>query len=94
MEKVKEEMQEFEIELAKENKQDQLNELGDLLFAVVNVARLSKIHPEEALQATNEKFFRRFSYVELKVRESGRSFEDFNLESLDRFWNEAKSLGL
>ena len=59
--KVKEEMQEFEMEMAKGNKREQLDELGDLLFAVVNVARLSGIHPEEALQMTNEKFYRRFA---------------------------------
>ncbi len=93
-EKVKEEMQEFEVEMAKGNKREQLDELGDLLFAIVNVARLSDIYPEEALQATNEKFYRRFSYVESQVLESGLTFEDFNLESLDQFWKEAKRQGL
>ncbi|HEY4554023.1 MAG TPA: nucleoside triphosphate pyrophosphohydrolase [Bacillaceae bacterium] len=93
-EKVKEEMQEFEEEMTKGNKREQFDEMGDVLFAVVNAARLSGIHPEEALQAANEKFFRRFSYVESKVRESGKPFEDFALESLDAFWNEAKKQGL
>lgn len=92
--KVKEEMQEFEHELAKGNNREQLDELGDILFAAVNVARLLNIHPEEALQAANEKFLRRFAYVEKKVKESGLSFEEFNLESLDQFWNEAKNQGL
>ena len=92
--KVKEEMQEFSAELENGNKQRQIDELGDLLFAMVNVARLLKIHPEEALQMANEKFYRRFSYVEAKVLESGRSFNDFTLEELDVFWNEAKRHGL
>ncbi|MBS4225046.1 nucleoside triphosphate pyrophosphohydrolase [Lederbergia citrea] len=92
--KVKEEMQEFELELAKGNKEEQLHELGDLLFAVVNVARLLGFHPEEALQASNEKFYRRFSYVEEKVRESGKPFKEFNLEALDQLWDVAKKEGL
>ncbi|GIN58035.1 MazG family protein [Lederbergia ruris] len=89
-EKVKEEMQELEIEMAKVNKQEQMKELGDLLFAVVNVARLLNIHPEEALESTNEKFARRFTYIEEKVRESGKGFEAYTLEQLDQFWDEAK----
>ncbi|MBS4221086.1 nucleoside triphosphate pyrophosphohydrolase [Bacillus sp. FJAT-49711] len=93
-EKVKEEMQEFEDELTNGKKHDQLLEFGDLLFALVNVARLLKIHPEEALQTSNEKFLRRFSFIELKVHESGRTFEEFSLEELDQFWNDAKKAGL
>jgi len=93
-EKVKEEMQEFENELTNGNKHDQLFEFGDLLFAMVNVARLLGIHPEEALQTSNEKFIRRFSYIESKVHESGKPFEHYSLEELDQFWNEAKKAGL
>ncbi|MFS0646182.1 nucleoside triphosphate pyrophosphohydrolase [Siminovitchia sp. 179-K 8D1 HS] len=93
LKKVKEELQEFEEELAKENKDAQLDEMGDVLFAVVNAARLAGIHPEEALQYANEKFYRRFSYVESKVKESGRPYDDFTLEQFDRFWNEAKKQG-
>ncbi|WP_186306540.1 nucleoside triphosphate pyrophosphohydrolase [Siminovitchia fortis] len=93
MEKVKEETKEFEEELAKVEKKSQLEEMGDLLFAVVNVARLAKIHPEEALQAANEKFYRRFAFIEEKVKESGLPFADFSLEELDKYWNEAKKQG-
>ncbi|MCR2823386.1 nucleoside triphosphate pyrophosphohydrolase [Lederbergia panacisoli] len=93
-EKVKEEMQEFEDELTNGNKHDQLMEFGDLLFALVNVARLLKFHPEEAMQTSNEKFFRRFSFIESKVHESGKPFEDYSLEELDQYWNEAKKAGL
>ena len=87
-------MQEFELEMAKGNQREQLSELGDLLFAVVNVARLSGIHPEEALQMTNEKFYRRFCFVEKEVLESGSTFKDFDLEGLDKFWDGAKKQGL
>ncbi|MBS4210809.1 nucleoside triphosphate pyrophosphohydrolase [Bacillus sp. FJAT-50079] len=91
IEKVREELQEFELELANDNQQEQLNELGDLLFAVINVSRLAGIHPEEALQTANDKFSKRFSYVEMKVLESGKPFEEFDLVQLDQFWNEAKT---
>nr|WP_212963842.1 nucleoside triphosphate pyrophosphohydrolase [Siminovitchia fordii] len=90
MEKVWEETKEFQAELAKQDKRNQLDEMGDLLFAVINVARLAKIHPEEALQAANEKFYRRFAFIEGKVKKSGRSFDDFSLEELELYWNEAK----
>jgi len=93
LEKVIEETKEFQEELTKEEQQGQLEEMGDLLFAVVNVARLAHIHPEEALQSTNEKFYRRFSYIEKKVRETGRPFQDYTLEELDQLWNEAKKQG-
>lgn len=64
------------------------------MFAFVNVARFLKIHPEEALFETNEKFIRRFQYVEARVKESGRSFEEHTLEQLDMYWDEAKEKGL
>jgi tetrapyrrole methylase family protein / MazG family protein len=96
LEKVKEELQEFEDELDVINGQSELakKEFGDLLFAFVNVARFLKIHPEEALFETNEKFVRRFQFIEQQVAESGRKFEDFSLEELDQFWDEAKRKGL
>lgn len=96
MEKVKEELQEFENELTGMKEQSVLakREFGDLLFAFVNIARFLKIHPEEALFETNEKFARRFRYVEDKVTESGKPFEEHSLEELDKFWDEAKLKGL
>ncbi|MBM7650296.1 tetrapyrrole methylase family protein/MazG family protein [Bacillus ectoiniformans] len=94
MEKVVEEWQEFLEEVKTGNELRRQEEFGDVLFALVNVARFYSIHPEEALTAVNEKFYRRFAYVEKKVRESGEGFEAFNLEQLDAFWNEAKTLGL
>ncbi|WP_066389976.1 bifunctional methyltransferase/pyrophosphohydrolase YabN [Neobacillus mesonae] len=96
LEKVKEELEEFTAEL--DGTADSFirakKEFGDLLFAFVNVARFLKINPEEALFETNEKFIRRFSYIESRVKESGRVFEEYTLEELDRYWDEAKVKGL
>jgi tetrapyrrole methylase family protein / MazG family protein len=96
LEKVKEELQEFENELTEitGNKLLAKKEFGDLLFAFVNVARFLDIHPEEALLGTNEKFMRRFQFVEEKVKASGKTFEDYTLTELDEFWDEAKIKGL
>lgn len=96
LEKVKEELQEFENELTEAGEQSILakKEFGDLLFAFVNVARFLRIHPEEALFETNEKFIRRFHYVENKVKESGKDFLEHSLEELDHYWDEAKLGGL
>lgn len=96
LEKVKEELEEFENEL-KGTKEPSIlakREFGDLLFAFVNVARFLNIHPEEALFETNEKFIRRFGYVEEKVKESGKPFEEHTLSELDHYWDEAKLGGL
>jgi tetrapyrrole methylase family protein/MazG family protein len=69
-----------------------LDEFGDVLFTLVNIARFYKISPEEAMVHANEKFARRFQFVEEQVRKSGQTFDDFTLEQLDEFWNEAKRL--
>jgi len=90
-EKVKEEIIEFEDEIAKDRSSEKtVKEFGDLLFALVNVARFYDINPDEALFMTNQKFIHHFHYIEEKVKESGKPFREFNLEELDRFWNEAK----
>jgi len=90
LEKVKEEL--VELQEAKQigNQEEIELEYGDLLFALVNVARHYEIDPEEALFKTNQKFSRRFGYIEEKVAASGRSFSDYTLEELDAFWGEAK----
>jgi tetrapyrrole methylase family protein/MazG family protein len=93
--KVKEELKEFEDEINKaENNENSLKEFGDLLFSMINLARFYKIHPEEALLATNQKFTKRFQFVEAKVKESGRVFADHDLDELDQYWEQAKKLGL
>lgn len=87
-EKVKEEL--LEVQDAKKNlTQDKVaEEVGDLLFAAVNVARMLEVDPEEALNATSEKFIRRFAYVEKNMKDG------MSLEELDALWNEAKKQGL
>ncbi|MCI3923265.1 nucleoside triphosphate pyrophosphohydrolase [Paenibacillus sp. TRM 82003] len=67
-----------------------LDEMGDLLFAVVNLARFLKLDPEEALAGTNRKFSQRFAYIEERVRLSGRGFEQTDIQELERYWQEAK----
>lgn len=90
LDKVKEELVELQEAKQSGNQVEIELEFGDLLFALVNVARHYQIDPEEALFKTNQKFSRRFGYIEKKVAESGRSFSDYKLEELDTFWNEAK----
>jgi uncharacterized protein YabN with tetrapyrrole methylase and pyrophosphatase domain len=65
-------------------------ELGDLLFSIINVARMYKIHPDNALEKTNRKFMRRFNYVEEKAIEQGKNLKDMTLEEMDALWDEAK----
>lgn len=77
-------------ELRQAEKGEQAGELGDLLFAVVNLARFLKIDPEEALAMTNRKFKRRFAYIEQKLKEANRSFAETNLAEMDAWWEEAK----
>lgn len=92
--KVLEEMKEFQAEITKKDKQKQISEFGDLLFAMVNVGRLLSIYPEEALERTNQKFKRRFQFIEEQVESSGKSFSEFTLAELDEFWDQAKKAGL
>jgi tetrapyrrole methylase family protein/MazG family protein len=84
--KVEEEYQEFR----QASDAKRAGELGDLLFAVVNLARFYKIDPEEALRMTNRKFTQRFAYIEQKLREANRTFEETDLAEMDRWWEEAK----
>lgn len=93
-EKVWEELKEFENEVENSSENHIKKEFGDILFALINVARFYKVFPEEALSMTNTKFYRRFTYVEEQVLKTGKSFEDFTLEELDLFWNEAKKMNI
>ena len=90
--KFAEEWQEFRDEVTKGSADTRLDEFGDVLFTLVNLARFYKLSPEEAMLHANEKFARRFGYVEEKVKESGKPFSAYTLEQLDAFWNEAKQL--
>lgn len=88
--KVKEEIAEVETEVKAGNKQGIDEEFGDMLFAVINAARLYGVNPENALEHTNRKFIRRFNYMEAKSKELGKSLKDMSLEEMDAIWNEAK----
>ncbi|MGI2329731.1 nucleoside triphosphate pyrophosphohydrolase [Planococcus sp. YIM B11945] len=90
--KFEEELQEFQAETAKGSKDRQLDELGDLLFTLVNIARFFDLSPEQAMLHANRKFQQRFEYVEKRVNEGTGDFSDYTLEQLDAFWNEAKQL--
>lgn len=88
--KVKEEIAEVETEVKTGNRQGIDEEFGDMLFAVINAARLYGVNPENALEHTNRKFIRRFNYMEAKSKELGKSLKDMSLEEMDAIWNEAK----
>jgi XTP/dITP diphosphohydrolase len=68
------------------------DEIGDLLFSIVNAARLYGIEPETALERTNRKFIRRFQYLEEKARDSGRSLREMSLDEMEAIWQEAKTI--
>ena len=94
--KVKEEIAEFEAEMT-ELPNDQINdkmvnEFGDLLFAMINAARLYKIRPDNALEQTNLKFIKRFNYIEQQAKEKGKDIKDLSLAEMDELWNEAKRI--
>lgn len=90
--KVKEEIKEVENEIASKDREKLEGEFGDLLFSVINAARLYGINPDNALEKTNKKFIKRFNYLEQKVKESGRNLQEMSLEEMDQYWNEAKKL--
>lgn len=88
--KVYEELEELKAELAKGDTENSTRELGDFLFSVINAARLYKLNPDNALEMTNQKFIRRFNYVEDHSMKQGKSLKDMTLEEMDKLWNEAK----
>ena len=88
LEKVREEIEELS---RAENEAEVLEEWGDIFFALVNVARLKNIEPEQALQACNDKFTRRFNYIEDKIKQAGKDFADLDLEEMDVLWDESKT---
>lgn len=91
--KVEEELQEFKTELqADPSSKATESEFGDLLFSLVNAARLYKINPENALDSTNLKFISRFNYLEEQIKKNGKTLKDSTLEEMDQLWNEAKKV--
>ena len=89
--KVHEELAELEAELQREDKERSTQELGDFLFSVINAARLYKLNPDNALELTNQKFIRRFNYIEQHSIRVGKPLTDMTLEEMDALWNEAKT---
>ncbi|MCS7003690.1 MAG: nucleoside triphosphate pyrophosphohydrolase [Cytophagales bacterium] len=95
--KVEEELAEFKKEFDSENAQS-VNlqkaeaEFGDLLFSLINYARFLGINPEDALEKTNQKFIRRFNFLETQVRREGKSLQQMTLDEMDTYWNQAKRM--
>ncbi|MEZ5519739.1 MAG: nucleoside triphosphate pyrophosphohydrolase [Gammaproteobacteria bacterium] len=92
--KVREELEEMEEALNQRDQEQMNHELGDLLFAIVNLARHTRVEPENALRECNRRFARRFNYIEEQLQKDGVSVEDAGLEKLDLLWDAAKQKGL
>lgn len=91
--KVIEELNEFKAETEKENNQEKVEaEFGDLIFSLVNYARFIGINPEDALEKTNKKFIKRFTYIEEKCSNEGKALSDMSLSEMDKYWNESKNI--
>jgi XTP/dITP diphosphohydrolase len=88
--KVREELDELEAELNKEDKENSTKELGDFLFSVINAARLYKLNPDNALEMTNRKFIDRFNYIEAHSIKMGKPLKEMTLGEMDALWEEAK----
>lgn len=94
LEKLQEEIEEYAI-ASQNHDPDQIeDEMGDILFAAVNIARMSGVEPEQALQRSNDKFTRRFQHIEKRLREEGSVLEEAGLERMDALWDDAKGQGL
>ena len=90
--KVQEEIEEFQVEVAAGNKDKMESEFGDVLFSMINYARFLNINPEDALERTNKKFIKRFQYLESKAQELGKPLMEMTLTEMDVFWEEAKKM--
>ncbi|MBB4119551.1 XTP/dITP diphosphohydrolase [Mesonia hippocampi] len=90
-EKVQEELAEFQEEITAENTLAMEAEFGDVLFSLINYARFLKINPENALEQTNKKFIKRFTYIETKAKELNKSITTLSIAEMNAFWEEAKN---
>lgn len=90
--KVQEELAELRSEFERGNNDSMEQELGDFIFSIVNASRLYNLNPETALERTNQKFIKRFNYLENKTIKQGRSLKDMTLAQMDEIWDEAKRL--
>ena len=89
--KLDEEIAEFKEAVLKKKTGDIQSEIGDIIFVITNIAKFYKIDAEEALRSTNNKFIKRFQYIEQKIEEKGKTLKDSNLEEMERYWQEAKN---
>ena len=90
--KLEEEVLEFKKAVYSGNQEEIQNEIGDILFVLVNIARFKKIDAEEGLRATNEKFIRRFQHIEQQAVKSRREIKRIPLEELEKYWQESKKI--
>lgn len=90
--KVREELSELETELRNGDKKKSQQEFGDFLFSIINAGRLYHLNPDTALELTNQKFIRRFNYIEAHSIKIGKPLKDMTLGEMDELWNEAKAL--
>ena len=91
--KIKEEIRELEEAIESKNQESMKEEVGDLLMIITNLAQKLDVDSEEALKGSNDKFIHRFSYIESKLNDSDKRFEDSSLALLDELWDESKKLG-
>ena len=77
--------------MLKKKSADIQSEIGDIIFVITNIAKFYKIDAEEALRSTNNKFIKRFQYIEQKIEEKGKTLKDSPLEEMERYWQEAKN---
>jgi tetrapyrrole methylase family protein/MazG family protein len=94
LKKMEEEMKELKEALSLQNRKRIREEIGDLLFVLVNVSRFLQINPEEALKKTLDKFISRFHYIEMSLHKEGKSFHQSNLIEMDKLWEESKKYKL
>ena len=88
--KLDEEVAEFKEAVLSGKEKDMTSELGDIIFVLVNIAKFKKIDAEEALRATNNKFIKRFQYIEAEVTKRGKTLKETSLEELEKYWQKAK----
>lgn len=90
LEKLDEELNEFKEALESKDQRGIEDELGDILFMLVNISRFIGVNPEDALRKTISKFIHRFRHIEMNAAEQGRKLSDMTLEEMDKLWDEAK----
>ena len=89
--KLDEEIKEFKEAVLKKKNTDIQSEIGDIIFVITNIAKFYKVDAEEALRSTNNKFIKRFQYIEQKIEGKGKTLKDCPLEEMERYWQEAKN---